>query len=156
MSRPLCCRRIAHLPVASVFAPRGMPASPCDAVVLTLDELEALRLADLDGLYQEQAATQMAISRSTFGRIVEIAHRKVAEALVHGKALRIEGGVIAKGAAPPRCPRCSGAWSSATDGKPACPRCARLATAHESTALCPDAPTEACGARRGRRTRPTT
>jgi uncharacterized protein len=154
MPRPLCCRRIAHLPVASVFAPRGRPAPPCDAVILTLDELEALRLADLDGLYQEHAATQMAVSRSTFGRIVETAHRKVAEALVHGKALRIEGGTIAAHAAPPRCPRCSGARSSATDGQPACPRCARLATARERTTPCPGA--EAGGAQRGRRTRPTT
>jgi predicted DNA-binding protein (UPF0251 family) len=61
-------------------------------VVLTLDELESLRLADLNGLYQEQAAGKMKISRPTFSRVVEQARRKVADALIHGKALRIETG----------------------------------------------------------------
>ena len=63
-------------------------------VALTVDELEAIRLADLEGLYQEQAAQQMHVSRQTFGRILEAAHKKVAEALVNGKALSIEGGPI--------------------------------------------------------------
>jgi len=63
-------------------------------VVLTLDELESLRLADLNGLYQEQAAEKMKISRPTFARIVEEARRKVADALIHGKALRLEGGAV--------------------------------------------------------------
>jgi predicted DNA-binding protein (UPF0251 family) len=63
-------------------------------VVMTLDEFEAMRLADLDGLYQEQAAEQMNVSRPTFSRIIESAHRKAADALVHGKALRIEGGPV--------------------------------------------------------------
>ena len=61
---------------------------------MTLDEFEALRQADLGGLYQEQAAEQMGVSRPTFSRIIESAHRKVADALVHGKALRIEGGPV--------------------------------------------------------------
>jgi predicted DNA-binding protein (UPF0251 family) len=55
-----------------------------------MDELEALRLADVEGLYQEEAARQMNVSRATFGRIVEEAHRKVADAILHGKALRID------------------------------------------------------------------
>lgn len=66
--------------------------------MLTLDELESLRLADFNGQYQEQAAEQMKISRATFARIVEAARKKVADALVNGKALRIEGGpVVMKG-----------------------------------------------------------
>lgn len=68
-----------------------------DEVVMTLDEFEALRLADLDGRYQEDAARQMDVSRPTFSRIVESAHRKMADALVHGKALRIEGGPVHMG-----------------------------------------------------------
>ena len=75
-----------------------MEPDPLAEVVLTLDELESLRLADLNGLYQEQAAKEMKISRPTFSRIVEEARRKVADALIHGKALRLEGGtVIMKG-----------------------------------------------------------
>jgi predicted DNA-binding protein (UPF0251 family) len=61
---------------------------------MSLDEFEAMRLADLDGLYQEPAAKQMNVSRTTFSRIIDSAHRKVADALVHGKSLRIEGGPV--------------------------------------------------------------
>jgi predicted DNA-binding protein (UPF0251 family) len=76
-------------------------------VALTVDELEAIRLADLEGLYQEEAAQRMNISRQTFGRILEAAHRKVADALVNGKALSIEGGPIeiAEPPGPRRCRR---------------------------------------------------
>jgi ArsR family transcriptional regulator len=63
-----------------------------EEVVLSVDEFEAIRLADLEGFYQELAAKKMSVSRQTFGRILESAHRKVAEALVRGKALKIEGG----------------------------------------------------------------
>jgi predicted DNA-binding protein (UPF0251 family) len=62
-----------------------------EEVALGLDELEALRLADLEGLYHAAAASQMGISRQTFGTIIASAHRKVAEALLEGKALRIAG-----------------------------------------------------------------
>jgi uncharacterized protein len=65
-----------------------------EEIIVTLDELEALRLADLNGLYQEQAAWRMKISRPTFSRIVEEARRKVADALINGKALRLEGGAV--------------------------------------------------------------
>lgn len=61
-----------------------------DEVELTLDELEAIRLADYQGLYHEEAAGRMNISRPTFGRILEEARRKVATALMEGKALKIE------------------------------------------------------------------
>jgi predicted DNA-binding protein (UPF0251 family) len=59
-------------------------------VSLRLDEIEAIRLADYEGLYQEEAAARMKISRQTLGRILNLAHRKVAEALIQGKALKIE------------------------------------------------------------------
>ena len=65
-----------------------------EQVTLTLDEVEALRLADLEALYQEVAAKKMNISGATFARIIEQARRKVAEALIHGKALRLEGGTV--------------------------------------------------------------
>ena len=63
-------------------------------MTLDLAEVEALRLADLEGLYQEQAAERMRISRSTFARIVSTARRKTAEALIHGKALLIADGTV--------------------------------------------------------------
>jgi predicted DNA-binding protein (UPF0251 family) len=82
------------MPNAALFRPAGIPACALEQVTLTLDEVEALRLADLNGLYQEQAAEQMRISRPTFSRIVEEARRKVADALIHGKALRLAGGAV--------------------------------------------------------------
>jgi DNA-directed RNA polymerase subunit RPC12/RpoP len=95
-------------------------------VVLRVDELEALRLADKEGMYQEQAAEQMKISRPTFGRIVETARRKVAEALVEGKALRIEGGNFVMAEMRTfQCSDCSHTWQVPFGtGRPAeCPDC---------------------------------
>ena len=94
MPRPFCCRRIAGRPAASTFKPIGVPVLEVEEVVMSLDEFEAVRLADLDGLYQEQAAEQMNVSRTTFSRIIDAAHRKMADAIVHGRALRIAGGAV--------------------------------------------------------------
>ncbi len=94
MTRPKCCRDISGMPDSNYFKPRGIPSSLLEEVALTLDEFEAVRLADLEGLYQEGAASRMNISRPTFGRIIESAHRKIADCLVNGKALKIEGGEI--------------------------------------------------------------
>ena len=95
MPRPHCCRRISGMPAAPLFKPAGIPARALGVVAMTLDELEAIRRADLEGLYQEEAAERMGVSRATFGRILDAAHRKVAEALIEGRALRIEGGPVA-------------------------------------------------------------
>ena len=90
MPRPFCKRFVGWQPGVLLFKPAGVPAGELELVVLSLDEVESLRLADLNGQYQEPAADQMKISRATFARIVESARRKVADALVHGKALQIQ------------------------------------------------------------------
>ena len=90
MPRPCSKRFVGWRPGAVLFKPAGTPVREVQQVDLTLDGLEALRLADLQGEYQEAAATQMKISRATFARIVESARRKVADALVHGKAILIQ------------------------------------------------------------------
>lgn len=82
------------MPQANYFKPRGIPLSVLQHITLTVDELEAIRLTDLEGFYQEQAAEKMNVSRQTLGRILESAHKKIADALVNGKALSIEGGSI--------------------------------------------------------------
>jgi len=97
MSRPKKCRCVCCKLESDYFKPRGTPLSDLDEVSLKMDELEALRLADVEGLYQEEAARQMNISRATFARIVEAAHRKVADAILHGKALRIESEETTRG-----------------------------------------------------------
>jgi predicted DNA-binding protein (UPF0251 family) len=94
MPRPRHCRRVAQLPQANYYKPRGIPLSVLEEVILTVDEFEAIRLTDLDGLYQADAAEKMSVSRQTLGRILESAHRKIADALVNGKALLIKGGPI--------------------------------------------------------------
>lgn len=86
-----------------MFKPAGVPLRELEEIAMTLDEFEALRLADLDGLHQEPAARQMNVSRPTFSRVLDAARRKLADALVHGKALRIEGGPVQLGR--PQCCR---------------------------------------------------
>jgi predicted DNA-binding protein (UPF0251 family) len=128
MSRPPCCRRVSGKPAASVFKPAGIRARMLEEIVMALDEFEAIRLADLEGFYQEQAAGRMRVSRPTFGRIIESAHRKVAEALIFGKALKIEGGpVLAEPSRVLRCPACSHLWDDVTASGTDCPRCHRVA-----------------------------
>jgi predicted DNA-binding protein (UPF0251 family) len=112
MPRPPCPRRVAAPPRCSYFKPAGVPVARLEEVALSVDELEALRLADLEGRYQDEAAARMGVSRPTFARIVEASRRKVAEALVHGRALRIGGGPVAfVGERRFRCEACRQRWS---------------------------------------------
>jgi predicted DNA-binding protein (UPF0251 family) len=90
MSRPKKVRCISCQPNALFFKPRGIPLIHLEEVGLSIDELEAIRLADYEGFYHEQAAEKMKISRPTFGRILGEARHKLAEVLIEGKALRIE------------------------------------------------------------------
>ena len=96
MSRPCRCRRIRCKPDTNYFKPRGIPLDMLEEVNLGLDELEAIRLADFNGLYQEDAAKKMDISRQTFGNIINSAHKKIADVLLNAKALKIEGGKVRK------------------------------------------------------------
>jgi len=96
-----------------------------EEVNLTLDEFEAIRLADLEGLYQEEAAKKMGVSRQTFGNIIDSAHKKIAEAIVKAKALKIEGGVIKIMERHFVCYDCKNEWSVAygTPRPNECPQC---------------------------------
>lgn len=126
MSRPKCCRHVGCMPDKNYFKPRGIPSSQLDEVVLSLDEYESLRLADFEGLYQEQAAAEMGISRQTFGRIIESAHKKIADVLIHGKALKIEGGEVAlKETTSFTCRTCHRAFDSSHEEEDTkvCPHC---------------------------------
>ena len=92
MVRPRKCRRVCCEPQANYFKPRGIPLTMLDEVKLTIDEFEAIRLADVEGMEQEEASRRMKISRPTFGRIINNARRVIADAIVNCKALKIEGG----------------------------------------------------------------
>ena len=89
MARPPKQRCIGCQPASSYFKPRGVPLHTLEEVALELDELEAIRLADLEGLYQAEVALRMGVSRQTVGNILERARRKIADALLGGKALCI-------------------------------------------------------------------
>jgi predicted DNA-binding protein (UPF0251 family) len=89
MARPLKWRNVNCEITASYFKPQGIPMCELEEVRLERDEIEAIRLADLEQLYQVDAAARMGVSRQTFGNIIARAHQKVASALLTGKALRI-------------------------------------------------------------------
>jgi len=110
----------------SAFKPAGVPGHALEQVTLSLDELEAARLADLEGLYQQEAARHMEVSRQTFGNIVAAARRKLADCVVNGKMLRIEGGAVRlAGMRTFACGHCRNHWSLPFgSGRPeACPGC---------------------------------
>ena len=94
MPRPLTERRVCCCPRTILFKPAGIPLRDLEEVTLSFDEAEAVRLGDGEGLYQQAAARRMGVSRQTYGRILETARRKIADALLGGKALRIGGGKI--------------------------------------------------------------
>ena len=92
MPRPTRERRIQYIPKVTYFKPAGIPLRNLSEVRLTFEEMEAIRLKDKDGLEQEECARLMQISRPTFHRVINSARQKLAEALLGGKAIRIEGG----------------------------------------------------------------
>jgi len=103
--RPRKRRTLTVIPRPAIYKPAGVPLDGLQRVTLLLDELEALRLADLEGLTQEKAAGRMGVSRSTFQRIVTQARQQVALALCEGHALQIEGGTFQVEPPRPRGPR---------------------------------------------------
>ena len=90
--RPKKKRTIGFFPEITYFKPAGIPLRYLQEEVLTLDEMEAIRLADLDDLDQQKAAEKMKISRITFLRIIHLAHQKIARSLIYGKAIKMKGG----------------------------------------------------------------
>jgi len=90
MVRPIKPRKVVFDPNVIYFKPRAVPLSMLEEVDLLPDELEAIRLCDLEGLEQIPAARKMGISQSTLGRILTSARKKIAEALIKGKAIKIK------------------------------------------------------------------
>jgi predicted DNA-binding protein (UPF0251 family) len=127
MPRSKKCRWVCCEPSVNYFKPRGILMTGLERISLAVDELEALRLKDLGGLEQMQTATTMNVSQPTFHRILESAHSKVADALVNGKAIRIEGGdyMVREGARLFKCYDCQNEWqvSYGTARPASCPKC---------------------------------
>ena len=92
MPRPRMLRKVGYAPKSNYFKPAGMPMSLLKEVILTIDEFESIRLKDYEDKDQETAAKIMGISQPTFNRLLKTARKKLAEAIVEPKAIKIEGG----------------------------------------------------------------
>jgi uncharacterized protein len=127
MGRPHKKRFVSHNPGVSYFKPRGIPMVKLSENRLAIDECEALRLADYEGFSHEEAGEAMGVSRATFGRIIEKARKTVADALINGKAIRIEGGnyLFIEGQRRFACMSCKHDWDAPCgDARPElCPEC---------------------------------
>jgi predicted DNA-binding protein (UPF0251 family) len=114
-------------PPVTFFKPRGIPLGELEVVDMGVDEFEALRLKDLEGLDQMKGAVDMKISQPTFHRVLESAHSKIADALVNGKAFKIEGGnyMVREGERLFKCYECQNEWQEPYGtGRPnECPKC---------------------------------
>jgi len=89
MTRPRLCRKIKFSPDVTYFKPQGVPLRELEIIELTLEEAEALRLKNIEGLEQIEAAAKMGTSQSTFQRILTSAYQKISDALINGKAISI-------------------------------------------------------------------
>ena len=127
MARPQKNRFVTCDPTVSYFKPRGIPLREIEEVRLTIDQMEALRLSDLEGLSQEEAGRRMGVSRATFGRIIQRARKVVAEALIQGKAILLEGGTYQVRSSERQfaCNDCKYQWAAGCgSGRPTqCPAC---------------------------------
>ena len=127
MVRPQKDRRVAFNPAISYFKPRGIPMMQLQEVRLTVDEREAIRLSDLLGMSHEEAGQRMGVSRATFGRIIQKGRKTIADALINGKAINVEGGNyrITSQNRVFQCKGCSHTWEEEKGtGRPRqCPKC---------------------------------
>jgi predicted DNA-binding protein (UPF0251 family)/DNA-directed RNA polymerase subunit RPC12/RpoP len=130
MARPVKWRKIDRLPTVKYFVPSENGMSAVQANILKLEELEAVRLKDLEGLEQSECALKMEVSRQTFQRILLSAREKIADSLVNGKPIRVAGGNFTQNVCLVRCLDCGREWTDSfeniTDaavGGYACPAC---------------------------------
>ncbi|MDR9757065.1 MAG: DUF134 domain-containing protein [Thermoanaerobacterales bacterium] len=124
--RRKCC--VESLPPVTYYKPAGIPLRELDEVKLTVEEFEALRLKDLEGLEQIECAEKMGVARTTFQRVLYAAREKIAEALVNGKALRIEGGEYILYTESYRCSTCGREFAVQPEKKGrklCCPGCGK-------------------------------
>jgi len=125
MVRPTKCRQISFKPTTDYFKPRGLPLTNLEEIRLTLVEFEAIRLKDLENLDQKKSAKLMKVSRPTFTRTYSSARKKIADALIKGKALKIEGGIFKLKIRLFKCLKCNNKWEEPFGtGRPInCPKC---------------------------------
>ncbi|MCI1930317.1 MAG: DUF134 domain-containing protein [Clostridia bacterium] len=140
MARPTKWRKIENIPTIPYFVPSDKCVDEIPENILKLEELEAIRLKDLEGLEQSECAEKMQVSRPTFQRILLSAREKVADSLVNGKTIHIEGGNFTRHICPVKCMDCGKEWmesyenlESIKNGDYSCPECGSTKIACEQT-----------------------
>jgi predicted DNA-binding protein (UPF0251 family) len=116
MPRPKKCRRVGFIPKCLQFVPYSMEQELSGEVVVSIEEIEAIRLSDFEGLEQNDCAERMGVSRGTFQRIINVARQKIADALINGKSIRIEGGCYKREQCTLICKCCGHQWKDACSG----------------------------------------
>lgn len=130
LARPTKWRKVEFIPNIQYFAPLEIDPVDLEENILKIEELEAIRLKDLEGLEQEGCAEKMEISRQTFQRVLNTAREKVADSLINGKAIKIEGGNFTRNICPVKCLECGKEWNESYEnfekilkGEYNCPDC---------------------------------
>lgn len=124
MARPIKCTRVEFFPKNTYFIPLGKKRHEVKEINLKVEELEAMRLKDIEGLNQEECAERMQISRQTFQNIIDSARKKVAMALIQGNAIHIGGGNYIIGLCQFRCLNCGEIYNkNYGQDRYACPFC---------------------------------
>lgn len=124
MPRPVKLRKIAFMPKNRYFIPVGKPQCHLEEIKLKLEEVEAMRLKDIEKLSQEECAEKMHVSRQTFQNIIDEARRKVAESLTLGKAINIQGGNYTFNICKYECKDCGSEFNEAYEKEiHICPKC---------------------------------
>lgn len=130
MPRPTKWRKVEFIPGHTYFVPFGKPKCQVEENILKIEELEAVRLKDIENLDQDQCAERMGVSRQTFQRILNEARGKIADALVQGKAIRIQGGNFTQNICNVRCLDCKHQWQESYENyekmaekEYECPKC---------------------------------
>ena len=111
MARPTKWRKIENIPTIPYFIPSENDIEELPQNIMKLEELEAIRLKDLEGLEQEECAAKMEVSRPTFQRILLSAREKIADSLINGKVIHIEGGNFTRNICPVKCMDCGKEWA---------------------------------------------
>lgn len=126
MPRPKKWRKIEFVPTHTMFKPCGVPKSKLEEVQLKVEEVEAMRLKDIEGLNQAECAEKMSVSRQTFQLIIDSARHKVAVALTSGKMIHITGGNYTYKLCEYKCSTCEEVFTTNYESEAVCPKCGSI------------------------------